>query len=457
MTSGPSYRVLLVEDDVEFLGAVRSYFEVKGICVSAVKTGKHCIESLQQSQPDAILTDYFLPDIEGLPLLREIHKLYPSIPVVIMTGAATIDLAVRAMKEGAEQFVAKPCELSVLLKLMEKVFENRRFMRREMAVRNRVVRYQRNPFLGASDAIRRLESEARSILGTSLPILIQGETGTGKGVLAEWLTKEGPRGAEAFVDLNCAGLNRELLESDLFGHEKGAFTGAITQKPGLLEVAHQGTLFLDEIGDMDISIQPKLLKVLDEKRFRRVGGVRDRTVDLHLIAATHQDMNGLVASERFRSDLFFRVSTVPLVIPSLRDRAGDIPLLAEWFLEHLASDMNRGHLELGKGALDILQEYKWPGNIRELRNVLERAALLCKHGVINAEDLNFQIIKTPPKSAPSAVPESQLNMTLRELERQHISMVLRKENGKVDKAAATLGIPRSSLYVKIKQYAITTN
>ena len=318
------------------------------------------------------------------------------------------------------------------------------------------MRFRRDPFLGTSEGIRRLESSARSILGTSLPILIQGETGTGKGVLAEWLTKQGPRSNEAFVDLNCAGLNRELMESDLFGHEKGAFTGAITQKVGLLDVAHRGTLFLDEIGDMDISIQAKLLKALDEKRFRRVGGVRDRTVDVHLIAATHQDMGALVEDGKFRRDLYFRVSTIPLVIPPLRERINDIPVMAEWILDRLRDDLNRGPLHLGDNVMNALESYSWPGNIRELRNVLERAALLCKDGVICPEDLHFQLARTSAK-AVSITHQPNAEMTLEDLERQHISFVLRKENGKVDRAATKLGIPRSSLYAKIKQYGITTD
>jgi DNA-binding NtrC family response regulator len=308
--------------------------------------------------------------------------------------------------------------------------------------------------MGTSDSIKQLATSARSILGTSLPILIQGETGTGKGVLADWLTKQGPRANEALVDLNCAGLNRELLESDLFGHEKGAFTGAITQKIGLLEVAHRGTLFLDEIGDMDLSIQAKLLKALDEKRFRRVGGVRDRMVDVHLIGATHQDMGTLVAEGKFRNDLYFRISTIPLMIPALRERISDIPIMAEWLLQRLREDLNRGRLQLGTGVMTALQNYNWPGNIRELRNVLERAALLCKDGVIRQDDLHFQLARP---SSKSFLATHDADMTLEELERQHIAFVLSNEHGKVDRAAAKLGIPRSSLYVKIKQYGIVTN
>jgi len=452
----PEYKILLVDDDGELRGAVHSYLEMKGFTVSEASTGKECREFLDHKRPDAVVMDYLLPDTDGLQLFREIRAADPSVPVLIMTGVATIDLAVRAMKEGAEQFVAKPFELAVLLKLLEKIFENTRFIRREQAVKRNVVRYRRDPFLGSSPSIRTLKSSVRSILGTSLPILIQGETGTGKGVLAEWLTKQGPRANEAFVDLNCAGLSRELLESDLFGHEKGAFTGAINQKMGLMEVAHQGTLFLDEIGDMDLAIQAKLLKALDEKRFRRVGGVRNRTVDVHLIGATRHDMDALVAEGKFRDDLYFRISAIPLCIPPLRERISDIPVIAEWLMERLREDLNRGSLQLGSEVMAALEGYNWPGNIRELRNVLERAAWICKDGVIATDDLRFQLARTSAKPA-AAAHLKDADVTLAELERQHIIYVLRNENGKVDRAAAKLGIPRSSLYVKIKQYGITLN
>jgi DNA-binding NtrC family response regulator len=448
-----NYNILLVDEDVSLRGAVRSYLEMKGFSVSETSSGKACREILEQKRPDAIVLEYMLPDTDGLLLLREIHALDFSIPVLIITRAPTVDLAVRAMKEGADQFMAKPFELSLLLRLLEKALESSRFIRREVAEKRHIVRYKRDPFMGASDSMRRLESATRQVLGTSLPMLIQGETGTGKGVLAEWLAKNGPRSKEAFVDLNCAGLNRELLESDLFGHEKGAFTGATTQKMGLLEVAHQGTLFLDEIGDMDISIQPKLLKALDEKHFRRVGGVRDRTVDVHLIAATHHDMGALVENKTFRSDLYFRISTIPLIIPPLRERISDIPAMTIWFIERLQQDMIRGQLEIDGDAMKALEAYNWPGNIRELRNVLERAALLCKDGVIRTADLHFQIDRTSIPPAPcthSTDPE----MSLEEVEQLHISNVFRKENGKVNRAAAKLKISRSSLYKKLKQYGL---
>jgi DNA-binding NtrC family response regulator len=444
----PNYKVLVVDDDCLVRGAIRDYLEAKGYSVSEADTGSACRRSLEVDRPDAVFMDYSLPDTNGIQLLQEVHRVESGIPVIIMTGHGTIELAVRAMKEGAEQFVTKPIELSVLLQCLEKSLESRRYERKEQAGKARLKRYDRDPFWGKSDCIRHLQDTVQRIVGTDCPILIHGETGTGKGVLADWLHKNGPRVTEAFVDLNCAGLNRELLESDLFGHEKGAFTGAVSRKMGLLEVAHRGTMFLDEIGDMDLAIQPKLLKVLDEKRYRRVGDVRDRTVDVHLIAASHQNVSNLVADGKFRADLYFRVNTIPIQIPSLRDRVVDIPILAEWFLERLQHDLGRGHLHFGDGVMDLMLKYHWPGNIRELRNVLERAALLCQGGVICREDLKFQLVKQDIRT-PFA---TEGDLTIEELVQRHIARVLQQENGKVDKAAAKLGIHKSSLYAKIKQY-----
>jgi len=453
-----NYKVLIVEDDLALLEVVSAFLSMKGFSVAQATTRKECHEALQRSLPDAVVSDCHLPDTDGLQLLREIHAIDASIPVLIITGFATIDLAVRAIKEGAEQFLAKPFELSLLLKVLENIFEKSRSVRCELAVKNRVARFPRDPFLGTSESIVRLQSKAQSIVGTSLPILIQGEAGTGKGVLADWLTKEGPRSNEAFVDLNCSGLSSETLESELFGREEVPFGGVVAQKMGLLDVAHRGTLFLDELGDMDIHIQPKLLKVLDEGLFRRVAGLRDREVDIHLIAASNLDMATLVANDKFRRDLFSKVNTLSLVIPPLRTRIGDIPVIAQSFLEELEKDMSRGRLEFGKGVMTSLKGYGWPGNIRELRNVLERAALLCKDGIIRREDLHFYVPASVVTKDPRFVPccESEDNVvTLKELERQYISFVLQKENGRAVRAAAKLAIPRTTFYAKLREHNIS--
>jgi transcriptional regulator with PAS, ATPase and Fis domain len=278
--------------------------------------------------------------------------------------------------------------------------------------------------------------------------LILGETGSGKGVLARWLHENSPRAEEAFVDLNCAGLSRELLETELFGHQKGAFTSATSSKQGLFEVAHRGTVFLDEVGDVDLQIQPKLLKVLEDKRFRRVGDVRDQQVDVRLIAATHQDIGQLVREKKFRDDLYFRISTIPLSFPPLRKRIDDIPVVAQYLLDKVSTDLGRGQIELEGDCLKALQAYAWPGNVRELRNVIERAVLLSEGKSISLKDLNFE----GHANVGAASLDSRL--TLLELEKQHIQRVLDEERGRVEKAANRLGIPRSSLYQKIKKHQI---
>jgi DNA-binding NtrC family response regulator len=275
-------------------------------------------------------------------------------------------------------------------------------------------------------------------------VLIKGETGIGKGVLAQWLHEEGPRSQEPFVDLNCAGLSKDFLETELFGHEKGAFTGAAAAKQGLLEVAHRGTVFLDEIGDLDPQVQPKLLKVLEEKRFRRLGDVRDRQVDIRLVAATHHDLLALVEQKRFRSDLYFRVHTLPLEVPPLRERAEDIRPLAAQLLAAISAELGRPPLLLERDAEETLAGYAWPGNIRELKNVLERAALFCDGPALGRRELRFEATALAAEGG-----------TLEEVERRHIERTLREEGGRVELAARRLGVPRSSLYQKLKKLGLT--
>jgi transcriptional regulator with PAS, ATPase and Fis domain len=267
-------------------------------------------------------------------------------------------------------------------------------------------------------------------------------------VLAHWLHQHGPRADEAFVDLNCGGLSREFLETELFGHERGAFTGANASKAGLLEIADRGTVFLDEIGDIDIEVQPKLLKVLEEKRFHRLGSVRDRLVDIRLISATHRDLAQAARDNLFRSDLYFRIATVTLVVPPLRERVEDIPLLVGELLTGIKADLARPSVVLAPDAIAALQSYGWPGNIRELRNVLERALLLSDRSLIRREDLQFEATSARDPQG------DDLGLTLVELERRHLERILADEQGHVGRAATRLGIPRSSLYQKIKRYEI---
>src|SRR3982750_4115287 len=317
-------KILIVDDESGLRFGVRDYLELQGYEIDEAESCEVAQRLFRTSRPDVVIADYLLPDGTALDLIPRLKEIDSAIPLLILTAHGSIDLAVRAIKEGAEQFLTKPLELPAFLGIPQRILENRRNLNKQLASKSREVRLAVNPFIGTSAAIRTLAEQVKKVLSTDSPILILGETGSGKGVLARWIHANGPRAEEAFVDLNCAGLSRDLLETELFGHEKGAFTNAIAAKQGLFEVAHRGTIFLDEIGDVDLQIQPKLLKVLEEKRFRRVGDVRDRQVDVRLIAATHQDMGQLVAEKKYRDALYFRINTIPLAFPPLRERIEDI-------------------------------------------------------------------------------------------------------------------------------------
>jgi DNA-binding NtrC family response regulator len=440
-------RVLIVDDEPSVRFGVSDFLRGRGFLVEEAESCGQAEAAFRKSPPAVAIVDYSLPDGNALELLPRLKELDATVPVLILTAHGSVDLAVRAIKEGAEQFLTKPVQLEALTVIVERLIENQRNRQQQMARRSRLSRELRDPFLGTSAAIRALSAEARKVAASDSPVLIQGETGAGKGVLARWLHENGPRAEEPFVDLNCAGLSREFLETELFGHERGAFTGATAAKPGLLEVAHRGTIFLDEIGDVDAQVQPKLLKVLEEKQFRRIGDVRDRRVDLRLLTATHQNLQELVREKRFRSDLYFRISTIPLTVPALRERAEDVPELAEQLLDALAARWGHAKITLEPEAAEALAGHSWPGNIRELRNVLERAVLLSGRATLSRRDLRFE------QAEPTAAPYD-LDRTLIEVERQHIERVLRAEGGHVDAAAKRLGIPRSSLYQKIKRFGI---
>ena len=444
-------KVLVVDDESGVRFGIRDFLEQHGYEIEEAESCQDAQQLFRNSRPDIVIADYMLPDGTALDLLPRLREIDANIPLLVLTAHGSIDLAVRAIKEGAEQFLTKPLELPTLLVILQRLLQKQRNYHKQLASKSRQSRQAVDPFIGTSPAIRALADQARKILSTESPVLILGETGTGKGVLARWLHDNSPRAEEAFVDLNCAGLTRELLETELFGHEKGAFTSATASKQGLFEVAHRGTIFLDEVGDVDLQIQPKLLKVLEEKRFRRLGDVRDRQVDVRLIAATHQDIGQLVREKRFRDDLYFRISTIPLSFPSLRERIEDIPTLAQYLLDKISADLGRGELRLDQSCIQALQSYSWPGNIRELRNVIERAVLLSDQKHITLNDLHFD------GHTQVGAPFLDSRLTLLELEKQHIERVLQEEKGRVEKAAKRLGIPRSSLYQKIKKHQIPTS
>jgi DNA-binding NtrC family response regulator len=440
-------KILVVDDDEIILFAIKDFLELHGFTVDEAETCAEAEIRYRATVYDAVTLDYALPDGNAMDLLPRLKAIDAGVPIILLTAHARIELAVRAIQLGAEQFLVKPLDLPALQFVLERALENQQNRRKQLA-RESLERPQRavDPFIGQSIAIHRLEEQSRLAAATESPILIQGETGTGKSELARWLHRQSSRASEPILELNCGGLSKEFLETELFGHEKGAFTGAISAKVGLLEAAHRGTIFLDEIGDMDLQIQPKILKALEEKRFRRLGEVQDRKVDFRLIAATHRKLDRLVQDQLFRSDLFYRISAIQISVPPLRERAEDIPGFAQLLLNRLTADCGRENMHLSQSALMKLQRHSWPGNIRELRNVLERALMGAKSSEIAAPDLDFAA------SPEGKQQEAISHLTLKELERHFILQVLNEEGGHVDRAAKRLDIPRSTLYQKLKTY-----
>jgi len=443
-------RILVADDEPDFLAGVQVFLEKRGFEVVPGNSCRQAESIFISAKPDAAVLDYSMADGNILETLPRLHELDPSIPIIVMTGHASIELAVQAIKMGAEHFLTKPLDMPTLVVMLERCLENQRNRRKQAFDRTRCNRDGINPFLGTSSVIRALAEVANRVAAAGSPVLIHGETGTGKSVLARWIHEHSARAKEPLVDLNCGGLSRDFLETELFGHEKGAFTGAVQSKAGLLEVAHKGTLFLDEIGDVDLQVQAKILKVLEEKQFRRLGDVRDRRVDIRLVAATHQNLGQLIRDSRFRSDLFFRISTIPLLVPPIRERFEDMPQLVDHLLERLSTELGCGKVEITPEAMRHLQSYSWPGNIREMRNVFERAVLLSGTRVITERNLHFDQNDWPE------VASDNLGKTLEQVERDHISQVLQAEGGRIEAAARRLDIARSTLYAKLKHYKLNS-
>ncbi len=446
-------RVLLVDDDPGIRFGLREFLANEcGFEVTEADSCDAAVQALRTALPDLALIDFALPDGDALALLPRLREVAPDLGVVLLTGHGSVDLAVRAIKSGADHFLCKPVQLAELESILRGLARQRHLERARRAERVRRERHPVDPFAGSSRAIRALAAEAARVAESDAPTLILGPTGSGKGVLASWLHARSPRSDEPFIDINCASLSPEFLSSELFGHRRGAFTGAIADKPGLLQVAHRGTLFLDEIGDMPADIQPRLLKVLEEGRYRRLGDVDDREADVRLIAATHHDLAARVAKGEFREDLYFRVHTLPLRVPALRERLEDLPLLASRMLTTLAHDSGRPEPRLTPDMVRMLQSHDWPGNLRELHNVLERALLLSRDRELEIADLNFE--SRVPLAAAGLRWQPGAPLALEEVERRHIVATLEQHGGNVQSTAAALGVPRSSLYQKLQRFGI---
>ncbi len=381
------HRILLVDDEVSIRFGLSEVLREHGYVVEEAATAAAAREAVRSLRPDAILVDHELPDGNALDLIPLFLDIDPQLPVLVMTGHASIELAVSAVKAGAEHFLTKPVDIEALLILLEREIGHRERRRRQAASERRDPMRAPQPFLGVSNAVRSLEKSARKLAESDSPVLILGEPGTGKKVLARWLHENGPRAGGAFVDVHCAGLTGEALESELFG--KAAVPAGTLSGTGLLDLANRGTLFVEEIADLDPRIQPRLLEILETKRYRRVQEDRDLSVDIRLMAATHHNLAAMVREGRFHSELYFRIQTVPLHVPALRERPQDIPPLAHVMVDELAKDLGRGAVALTACALEALQSYRWPGNLRELRNVLEGALLRARGSRIDASAFRF--------------------------------------------------------------------
>lgn len=439
--------VLIVEDEADLRFSIRRFLEKRGYAVVEAASVESARAYLQGQMPDIALVDHRLPDGDGLEVLRNLKLLAPGVPALMLTGHGSIELAVAAIKEGAHQFLTKPVKLDVLALMLDRLVVSERALRASQGNRLAQLNSNRDPFVGNCNLIVDLRQKSLRVAQSRVPVLVEGETGTGKGVLARWLHDSGPRCEESFVELNCAGLSKELLESELFGHEKGAFTSAATAKAGLLEIAHRGTLFLDEIGDMSLEVQPRLLKVIEEQRFRRLGGTRERRVDVRLIAATHHDLAEQAKDGRFRLDLLYRINAIRLAMPPLRDRGTDIVDLAGALIERLGRELDRPRTTLSAEAEAALLTYDWPGNVRELRNVLERALLFSTSSTLEAHNLSLN----RPSGVPSSLDEAP---TLKQAIRHTLERALAAQGYDVARAAEQLDISRSALYKMIQRHEI---
>ena len=389
-----------------------------------------------------------MPDGSGLDLLQEIREISPTTAVVMLTAYGTVQEAIRAMKDGAYDFLTKPCKLSELEAVLEKAIEKRNLERGNVALRREVDRLQPSErFVGITPSVRELLRMVARVAETDSTVLIRGESGTGKELVARAVHRQSQRAQQPFVVVDCASLHENLLQSELFGHEKGAYTGAIRLKHGLFELAHRGTIFLDEIAEITPPLQVKLLRVLETGTFRRVGGTVDIKVDVRVIAATNRSLESMMKEGQFREDLYYRLNVFSVHIPPLRERRDDIPPLVEHFIRS-SSIVPKRSIAVSPEAMEVLQRYHWPGNVRELENVIERALILCDGGAVEPEHLPMGV-RITPAFEPGRDDDEMLE--LEEVERRYIKRVVEMCNGHRQRAAAILGISERNLYRKLKE------
>jgi DNA-binding NtrC family response regulator len=456
-----SFPVLLVEDKDSLRAMLRHALEAQGHMVVEASDEAQAVQQLRQARPAVVLTDLKLPTGDGFGVLRAAKELDPELQVIVMTAYGSIQDAVTAMREGAMDFLAKPVDPDHLLLMVERAIAQRRMLTDYFILKQELAERRGAPRIIGEDAqLRQVSQQLHRAAATDATVLLEGESGTGKELFARALHALSPRSEGPFVAINCAAIPDTLLETELFGYEKGAFTGAAARKPGRFELAHRGTLFLDEIGDLPLALQAKILRALEEKRFERVGGTQSLHVDVRVVAATNRNLKQRVAERQFREDLYFRLSVFPIQIPPLRERSDDVVILARHFVDRFCRDMNKKTLAVAPAAIDELRVYAWPGNVRELQNCIERAVILCDGDTIHPRHLNlsFRQPVAPVATSPwdqidlAGTMADALRRTTAEVERRKIEQALRDSAGNRMRAADLLQISYKSLQQKLKDY-----
>ncbi len=452
-------KILIVDDEVPFLEVAQSFLEGEGFTVDTAQDGVAAINILQQKSFDLVLLDIKLPRVDGIEVLRFIHDQFLNTQVIMLTGVHDIKTAVECINLGAFYYVTKPYSADELLKVIERALERKRLSLENKVLKTELARHvYADNIIGESTAMLELLKIAAKVAPTDSPVLIQGPSGTGKELIANFVYKNSLRKDKQFVALNCASIPENLLESELFGHEKGAFTDAHQTKQGIVELADGGTLFLDEIGEISLTLQPKLLRFLQTGEFRRVGSNKPLHADVRVISATNKNLIEEVANGHFREDLLYRINVITLNVPSLAERKEDIPLLVDYFLKTKVRP--RGLKTIEPKALELLMKYDWPGNVRELENVIERASILCKDNHIRVEDISLPIghraiMHKEQHTPPSTGIQIGAAVPMRDIERAHIQGVLNSVGWNKNTAAQILGISLKTLYTKIQQYNLT--
>ncbi len=448
----PRWQIMVVDDEEVMRESLAAWLKEDGYAVGTASSGREAIQKARESDFAIYFIDLKMPGgIDGIETMMEIRRMQPEASIIIITAYATVDTAITAMKEGAQEYIVKPCNPAEISMLVGRIIKVKNLQRENAILRKKLTRhYSFRDIISKNARMHEIFQLIREIASLRSTVLIQGESGTGKELVARSIHFSGERASKPFIGVSCAALAETLLESELFGYEKGAFTGAAAQKKGKFEQADGGTIFLDEIGDISPKLQMDLLRILQERRFYRVGGSEEVQVDVRVIAATNVDLEEAVKEGSFRDDLYYRLNVINIRLPPLRERPEDIPLLARSFIERLAHELGRNITDLTEGALKLLLEQTWPGNVRQLENVIERAMVTCKNRVLGEDDFAF-LCRDKGVTEGWSVPT---NLTLQEIEKQVIAATLQKSEGNIKETAVVLGIDRSTLYEKIKKYDI---